>query len=126
VPQGPRGDHPAGRALTETGDCIAIHFDARAPAEAYDQIRDALKDPQRHLCQEARQMRLGGVVLVQASLLGLEAAVEAFPRATHFYMLSGDCMAIKSAEYAHEFLDATMSTTSKASISSPPTGSRRA
>jgi hypothetical protein len=32
--------------------------------------------------------------------------VEAFPRATHFYMLSGDCMAIKSAEYAHAFLDA--------------------
>jgi hypothetical protein len=27
--------------------------------------------------------------------------VKAFPRATHFYMLSGDCMPIKSAEYAH-------------------------
>ena len=29
-----------------------------------------------------------------------------FRDATHFYMLSGDCMAIKSAEYAHELLDA--------------------
>jgi hypothetical protein len=36
---------------------------------------------------------------------GHPRAVEAFPRATHFYMLSGDCMPIKSAEYAHEFLD---------------------
>ncbi|WP_298758163.1 hypothetical protein, partial [uncultured Nocardioides sp.] len=35
----------------------------------------------------------------------VETAVETFPRASHFYMLSGDCMAIKSAEYAHEFLD---------------------
>ena len=35
----------------------------------------------------------------------LNAAVAAFPRATHFYMLSGDCMPIKSAEYARAFLD---------------------
>ncbi|MEM9855513.1 MAG: DUF5928 domain-containing protein, partial [Pseudomonadota bacterium] len=27
--------------------------------------------------------------------------------ATHFYMLSGDCMMIKTAEYAHAFLDAS-------------------
>jgi hypothetical protein len=40
---------------------------------------------------------------VQATLDAVEAAVEAFPRATHFYMLSGDCMAIKSAEYANAF-----------------------
>ncbi len=52
-------------------------------------------------------MRLGGAwSLVQATLYAVEAAVEAFPRATHFYMVSGDCMAIKSAEYAHDFLDA--------------------
>ncbi|MEP5090486.1 MAG: DUF5928 domain-containing protein, partial [Paracoccaceae bacterium] len=43
--------------------------------------------------------------LVRATLNAVEAAAEAFPRATHFYMLSGDCMAIKSAEYTHEFLD---------------------
>jgi hypothetical protein len=43
--------------------------------------------------------------LVQATLHAVESAVESFPRATHFYMLSGDCMAIKSAEYTHRFLD---------------------
>jgi hypothetical protein len=42
---------------------------------------------------------------VQATLYAVEAAVDTFPRATHFYMLSGDCMAIKSAEYTHAFLD---------------------
>ena len=36
----------------------------------------------------------------------MEAAVAAFPRATHFYMVSGDCMAIKSAAYAKALLDA--------------------
>jgi hypothetical protein len=36
----------------------------------------------------------------------VRAAVEAFPEATHFYMLSGDCMQIKTAEFAHAFLDA--------------------
>lgn len=50
-------------------------------------------------------MRLGEWSLVQASLNAVEAAIDAFPRATHFYMLSGDCMAIKTAEYAHRFLD---------------------
>ncbi|MEO0402846.1 MAG: DUF5928 domain-containing protein, partial [Pseudomonadota bacterium] len=43
--------------------------------------------------------------LVQATLYAVESAVNAFPRATHFYMLSGDCMAIKPAEYTHRFLD---------------------
>jgi hypothetical protein len=47
----------------------------------------------------------GGWSLVAATLLAVRAAVDAFPRATHFYMLSGDCMPIKSAEYAHAFLD---------------------
>src|SRR6056300_1662908 len=31
--------------------------------------------------------------------------MQAFPRATHFYMLSGDCMPIKSAHYIHRFLN---------------------
>jgi hypothetical protein len=35
----------------------------------------------------------------------VRAAVDSFPRATHFYMLSGDCMPIKSAEYVRAFLD---------------------
>jgi hypothetical protein len=54
---------------------------------------------------KAREMRLGGVEPGARLALALEAAVEAFPRATHFYMLSGDCMAVKSADYAHAFLD---------------------
>ena len=47
----------------------------------------------------------GAWSLVQATLYAVEAAVDAFPRATHFYMVSGDCMTIKSAKYAKDFLD---------------------
>ncbi|WP_113911478.1 DUF5928 domain-containing protein [Roseovarius dicentrarchi] len=93
--------------LTAVGDCISIHFDGRADASQFAQIKAALAD-NPNVCFARRRVRCGWGewTLVQATLLAVEAAVQAFPRATHFYMLSGDCAAIKSARYAHEFLDA--------------------
>ncbi|SLN36815.1 DUF5928 domain-containing protein [Roseisalinus antarcticus] len=94
------------RQLTAVGDYIAIHFDASASAQAHQKIRDALADnPNVTFSRRRVRCGWGEWSLVQATLNALEAAVEAFPRATHFYMLSGDCMAIKSAAYAHRFLD---------------------
>jgi hypothetical protein len=93
--------------LTAAGDCIAIHFDARAKPEHYRQIRAALKDnPAVAFAARREKCGWGEWSLVRATLNAVEAAVDAFPDATHFYMLSGDCMAIKSAQYAHAFLDA--------------------
>ncbi len=93
--------------LTAVGDYMSIHFDARAKAEDYTQIRDALDDnPNVTFANKRIKCGWGEWSLVEASLYAIESAVDAFPRATHFYMLSGDCMAIKTAEYAHEFLDA--------------------
>ncbi|RVV97036.1 glycosyl transferase [Mesobaculum littorinae] len=95
------------RRLTAAGDCIAIHFDARARRADYARIRAALADnPSVTFARRRIRCGWGGWSLVDATLQAVEAAVTAFPRATHFYMLSGDCMAIKSAEYAHAFLDA--------------------
>ncbi|WP_298936498.1 DUF5928 domain-containing protein [uncultured Ruegeria sp.] len=92
--------------LTAVEDCMAIHFDARANAADYDRIRAALKDnPNVTFASKRIKCGWGEWSLVQATLNALQAAVDAFPRATHFYMLSGDCMAIKTAEYAHQFLD---------------------
>jgi len=92
--------------LTAVGDYMSIHFDARANPEHYAMIREALDDnPNVIFAKKRVKCGWGEWSLVDASLKAVEAAVEAFPRATHFYMLSGDCMAIKSAEYAHEFLD---------------------
>ena len=95
------------RQLTAAGDFISIHFDARAPQEAFARIQTALKDnPSVTYATRRIKCGWGEWSLVQATLYAVEAAEAAFPRATHFYMVSGDCMAIKSARYAHGFLDA--------------------
>nr|WP_319247862.1 DUF5928 domain-containing protein [uncultured Celeribacter sp.] len=92
--------------LTQAGDYISIHFDARGGREAFEQIRRGLKD-NPNVTYATRRIKCGWGAwsLVQATLYALEAAERDFPQATHFYMLSGDCMAIKTAEYMHEFLD---------------------
>ncbi|RKH86979.1 glycosyl transferase, partial [Corallococcus praedator] len=93
--------------LTAAGDFMAIHFDARAPEAAHARIRAALaSNPNVTFARRRVRCGWGEWSLVEATLLAVEAAAEAFPRATHFYMLSGDCMAIKSAAYAHRLLDA--------------------
>jgi len=93
--------------LTAVGDFMAIHFDARAKKEHFEQIHTALKDnPNVVFAKKRIKCGWGEWSLVDATLQAVMAAEEAFPRATHFYMLSGDCMSIKSAEYAHDFLDA--------------------
>jgi hypothetical protein len=92
--------------LTAAGDYMAIHFDARAKRQDYQRIREALKDnPNVTFAKKRVKCGWGEWSLVDASLQAIKAAVDAFPRATHFYMVSGDCMAIKSAEFAHDFLE---------------------
>ncbi len=93
--------------LTAVGDYMSIHFDARAKPAHFQQIRNALRDnPNVTFAHRRIRCGWGEWSLVRATLHAVESAVKAFPRATHFYMLSGDCMAIKSAEYVHDFLDA--------------------
>lgn len=102
----PEGIIAQAERLTAAGDFMAIHFDARAKPEDYQRIRDALAD-NRAVAFARKRLKCGWGEwsLVGATLQAVRAAVEAFPQATHFYMLSGDCMSIKSAEYAHAFLD---------------------
>lgn len=92
--------------LTAVGDYVAIHFDARAKPADYDRIRDALAgNPQVAFARRRVKCGWGEWSLVAATLEAVRAAVHAFPRATHFYMLSGDCMPIKTAEYARAWLE---------------------
>lgn len=93
------------RRLTARGDYIAIHFDARAGKQAFATIRDGLSDNDRVAFARRVRCGWGEWSLVRATLNAVEAAERAFPRATHFYMVSGDCMPIKSARYLHDFLD---------------------
>ncbi|WP_116085822.1 DUF5928 domain-containing protein [Tropicimonas sp. IMCC34011] len=92
--------------LTAAGDCMAIHFDGRAPKDAFQKIETALAgNPNVTFARRRVKCGWGEWSLVEATLEATRAAVAAFRRATHFYLLSGDCMSIKSAEYAHHFLD---------------------
>lgn len=92
--------------LTAVGDYMSIHFDARANPAHFQKISKTLKDnPNVTFASRRFKCGWGEWSLVQATLSAVKSAVKAFPRATHFYMLSGDCMAIKSAEYTHRFLD---------------------
>jgi hypothetical protein len=92
--------------LTAAGDCIAIHFDARSPAADYDRIRAALAgNPSVAFARRRIKCGWGEWSLVAATLEAVRAALAAFPQATHLYMVSGDCMAIKSAVHAHGMLE---------------------
>ena len=113
--------------LTAAGDCIAIHFDARARPEDYRKIRSALADnPNVTFAKKRIKCGWGEWSLVQATLNAVEAAVEAFPRATHFYMLSGDCARSSRPPSRMTSSTATTPITSRASTSSKATGSRPA
>ncbi|MBF9036068.1 glycosyl transferase [Rhodobacterales bacterium HKCCE2091] len=94
------------RRLVRGGARVAIHFDGRSPAEDYASITAALKDDPG-VAFPARRARCGWGEwsLVEATLLAAEAALAAFPEATHLFMLSGDCMPVKSAAYAEAMLD---------------------
>jgi hypothetical protein len=92
------------RGLTSAGDFISIHFDARAAAEDFKQIKDDLADNPNVTFAKRIKCGWGEWSLVQASLNAITAAENKFPSATHFYMVSGDCMAIKPASYTHRFL----------------------
>ena len=104
----PEGIIAQAQRLTAAGDFIAIHFDARARRDDYEKITEALSaNPAVTFAARRVKCGWGGWSLVEATLVAVASAAEAFPRATHFYMLSGDCMPTKTAEYAHDFLDAT-------------------
>lgn len=102
----PEGIIAQAERLTATGDYVSIHFDGRANDADYHRLTRALgSNPS--VCFAPRRIKCGWGEwsLVAATLGALRQAERAFPRATHFYMLSGDCMPVKSAAYAHDFLD---------------------
>ena len=94
------------QSLTRGGDCVAIHFDRRAGQQAFRALKQALAGDAR-IAVARRRLRCGwgGWSLVRASLLTLRLARQAFPDATHYYLISGDCRPIKSARQIHDMLE---------------------
>lgn len=94
------------RVLTSAGDYLSVHVDASAPEDVFREIRDGLAGSENVTFARRVRCGWGEWSLVQGTLNALEAALEAFPDASHFYMISGDCMPIKSAAYIHRYFDA--------------------
>ncbi|MFQ5623703.1 MAG: DUF5928 domain-containing protein [Paracoccaceae bacterium] len=93
------------RTLVSAGDCLCVHVDGSAPQEIFRQIRDGLADVPGVAFARRVRCGWGEWSLVKATLNALETALGAFPDASHFYTVSGDCMPIKSAAYIRRFLD---------------------
>jgi len=94
------------RLLISAGDYLVIHMDGNAPQAAYARVEEALRGEAHVRMAERVKCGWGHWSLVQATLNGLKLAEEAFPDATHFSLISGDCMPIKSAAHIHAKLDA--------------------
>lgn len=94
------------RQLTAQGDYMVIHFDARGDAAGNRKLHAALSD-NPNVAFAAKRIRCGWGEwsLVRATIAALKTALRRFDRATHFYLLSGDCMPIKTAEHIHDSLD---------------------
>ncbi|MGB0505637.1 MAG: beta-1,6-N-acetylglucosaminyltransferase, partial [Pikeienuella sp.] len=87
------------KAYSRAGDVMAIHFDKRASAKEHAKLVQALGDDPNVAFAKRVACGWGEYSLVQASFNLLDAARAAFKDVTHYYLVSGDCYPIKSAEY---------------------------
>ena len=92
-------------SLTAGGACVAIHFDAAAPRAQFDRLRMALSG-NTSVAFARRRIRCGwgDWSLVRATLETARTALERFEKATHFYLISGDCRPIRPAVQVIETL----------------------
>jgi hypothetical protein len=91
--------------LTGNGDYVSIHFDRRGGETDFSAITGALKNNQNICFAPRMKCGWGEWSLVQGSLNALKIGFKTFPEATHFYMLSGECVPIKPNRHMHWFLD---------------------
>jgi hypothetical protein len=94
------------RLLSSRRDYVVVHYDRNAPAKNFQQIYESfIEDPHVIVMKKRVRCGWGEWSLVQASLNAVRVAFREFERASHFYMVSADCMPIKSAKAIHDFLD---------------------
>ena len=91
--------------LTSQGDSLAIHVDGRARSSVFEAVRNGLATNANVVMAKRVNCGWGEWSLIQATLNAVRAAVKAFPFTTHFYLVSGDCMPIRSAANIHDYLD---------------------
>jgi hypothetical protein len=92
--------------LASAGDCVTIHLDAGAGRAAEHTLRTALAGNPAVAFAPRVRCGWGDWTLVAATLSAIRTALEAFPDASHLYLISGDCMPVKPAYHVHTRLDA--------------------
>ena len=93
------------RILTEAGDFVAVHCDLNAGPAFSREIRAGLAGNPRAVMADQVRCGWGEWSLVQATLNMARSALHAFPDATHFLLMSGDCMPIKPATHIRATLE---------------------
>lgn len=93
------------RVLTARGDYLAIHVDRNAGAGFFTKVSAALAANPNVVMAKRVSCGWGEWSLVEATLNMIEAAFVSFSDATHFFLMSGDCMPIKSAHFIQSHLD---------------------
>lgn len=94
------------RVLTGCGDCVAVHYDAKASWSDWLILVEGLAGlPRVHLVTDRLRGGWGQWSLVAATLRLAQSAYDAFPDASHFYLISGDCKPIKPAAALHAYLE---------------------
>ncbi|MEO1550101.1 MAG: DUF5928 domain-containing protein [Pseudomonadota bacterium] len=91
------------RLLTGQGDSVVIHADRNAGPKL-GQVVQKLARSDRVSTVPRLRCGWGTWSLVAASLSLLREGLRAYPNATHFYLISGDCFPIKSAATIREAL----------------------
>ena len=92
--------------LSAAGHYVVIHYDRSSPAGEYDAIATAFKDASNvRLVPDRVRCGWGDWSLVEATLRTMALAEREFADATHFYLLSGDCLPIKPANFLERYLD---------------------
>ena len=93
------------RVLTSKGDYLAIHIDRNAGSSFFAAVSKGVAQNPNVVMAKQVSCGWGEWSLVQATLNMIEAAFTSFKDATHFYLMSGDCMPVKPAHYIHRYLD---------------------
>jgi len=76
------------RGLIAKGDFVSIHFDGRAKLADFNTIKAALDGVDQVVFADRVKCGWGEWTLVQATLNTVGRAIEAFPHASHFYMVT--------------------------------------
>jgi hypothetical protein len=97
----PEGIAAQAARLAAAGDCVAIHLDAGAGRAAEATLRAALAGNPSVVLAPRERCGWGDWSLVAATLSAVRTALDAFPDATHLYLVSGDCFPIKPAHAVH-------------------------